>query len=120
MASFLQLLQTVAVDVSTRGSLGMCLAVRVGDVLSIMKSTGVETTLTRSVVEMSLLEGMSSRRSQQKFLHTKSTDTTVTHACKGVGGNTQNQRCIIVKQECVEEDVLLSIREGTRYTGDFD
>lgn len=104
-------MQTVAIDVTTRGSLGKCLAVRVGEVLSTLKSVGIETTLTRLAVETDLLMGHS-RKSQQRFLHPKSTDTTLKQPCKGIGGNTQTQRCIIVQQEMVDDDYLCSIREG--------
>ena len=108
-----QLLQTVAVDVTTRGSLGKCLAVRVGDVLSALKSEGVETTLVRSAVEIDLLTKVCHcRRSQQKFLHNTSTDTTLKYSNRGVGGNTQSQRCIIIQQKMVDVDIVLSIRQG--------
>ena len=105
----MQLLQTVAVDVTTRGSLGKCLAVRVGDVLNNLKSVGVETTLACADVETDLLKHSRCRKSQQKFLHTKSTDIAIK---RGVGGNTQNQRCIILQQEMVDEEILLPIRQG--------
>ena len=85
----MQLLQTVAIDVTTRGSLGKCLAVRVGEVLTTMKSVGVEVSLTRAAVEKALLNTHQGRKSQQKFLHSTSCDTTVKHPCKGIGGNTQ-------------------------------
>jgi len=42
-------LQTVAVDVSTRGSLGKCVAIHVGDGLSTLKSLGVKTTLAHAM-----------------------------------------------------------------------
>ena len=98
-------------DVPTRGSLGTCIAVRVGEVLSTLKTMGVESTLTRANIEQSQLKG-SSRRSQQKFLHSRSTDQSVSHACRGTGGNTQNQRCVIIRQESVGEEIVSSIQQG--------
>ena len=108
----MQLLQTVAVDVITRGSLGKCLAVQVGDVLNNLKSVGVETTLAHADVETDLLKHSRCRKSQQKFLHTKSTDIAIKHPNRGVGGNTQDQRCIILQQEMVDEEILLPFRQG--------
>ena len=111
----MQLLKTVAIDVTTRGSLGKCLAVRVGEVLTTMKSVGVEVSLTRAAVEKALLNTHQGRKSQQKFLHSTSCDTTVKHPCKGIGGNTQNHRCTIIQQDRVDEDTLLTIRQGMIY-----
>lgn len=102
----------MAIDVATRGSLGRCLAIRVGDVLGVLKSKGVDISLSRVDIEGDFLSGPA-RRSQQKFLHTSSTDTRVRHPCKGIGGNTQMQRCIIVQQEYIEEDILENLRKGT-------
>lgn len=110
----MQLLQMMAVDVTTRGSLGKCLAIRVGDVLGVLKSKGVDITLSRADIEGDFLSGPA-RRSQQKFLHTSSTDTALRHPCRGIGGNLQIQRCIIVQQEYIEEDILENLRKGIYY-----
>ena len=101
LVTLLQLLQSLAIDVTTRGTLGKCIAVQVGEVMTLLKSIGVEISLTRSEVEIDLLCS-DARRSQQKVLSCKSTDATLRHSTKGLGGNTQTQRCIILKQAVVE------------------
>ena len=78
ISTLLQLLQSLAIDVTTRGTLGKCIAVRVGEVMTLLKSIGVEISLTRSEAEIDLLCS-DVRRSQQKFFSCKSTDATLRH-----------------------------------------
>ena len=114
LVTLLQLLQSLAIDVTTRRTLGKCIAVRVGEVMTLLKSIGVEISLTRSDVEIDLLRS-DARRSQQMFLSCKSTDATLRHSTKGLGGNTQTQRWIILKQAVVEDEIIATIRAGEQH-----
>ena len=101
----------ISIDVKTRGNIGQCLAIRVGAALGILKSIGVNIAESRLDVENDMLAAHG-RRSQQKFLNIGSTDTVLRHPCRGIGGNTQTQRCILMPQQYVEDGLLEALRRG--------
>ena len=108
-----QLLQSVAVDVETRTRLGMCIAVRVKDVLQLLCEDGMDRhSLTKSAIEAEMLSSSYCSKSQQKFMDPKSTDTTIKPSVRGLGGHQTTQRCIIVQQSKLDEDHISSIRQG--------
>ena len=108
---FLQLLKCIAVDVETRGHLGKCIALRTAEILQLVQqAAGI--TMSKAALEAQLVSTEKARRSQQKFLHPKSNDEDVHASSKGVGGNTTNQRCIILQQTTIDQEHLNTIREG--------
>ena len=110
--TFLLLLQCIIIDVETRGQLGKCIAIRTAEALALLQPA---VNISKATFEAQLLSTGKARKSQQKFLHPKSRDTKIQAPSKGVGGNTSNQRCIILQQthSSVNQDHLNMIREGT-------
>ena len=114
----LQLLKCIAMDVATRGRLGVCVAIRVPLPLDALTSTlrkkheDVNPLYCKGVVEASLLAIKESRRSQQKFLDPDSKDTELRPATRGLGGNRVLERCIVIQQNHFEEHIVDRIRPG--------
>ena len=105
-----QLQQCISTDVITRGRLGKCIAVRVGEAISLLQKAGMNNpSIIKDTVESDMLRGDNCRRSQQKFLDHRSTST---DALLGVGGNRCIERCIIIKQSEVDSTRLQVIRDG--------
>jgi len=105
-----QLQQCISTDVITRGRLGKCIAVRVGEVISLLQKAGMNNpSIIKDTVETDMLRSDNCRRSQQKFLDHRSTSTDV---LLGAGGNRCIERCIIIKQSEVDSTRLQVIREG--------
>ena len=103
----------IAVDVETRGHLGKCIALWTAEVLQLVQqAAGI--TMSKAALEAQLVSTGKARRSQQKFLHPKSNDEEVHASSKEVGGNTTNQRCIILQQTMIDQEHLNTIREGTQ------
>lgn len=111
---FLQLLKCIAIDVETRGHLGKCIALRTAEVLQLVQPAGIG--ISKAALEGQLLSTGKARRSQQKFLNPKSSDAEVQLSSQGVGGNTANQRCIILQQTIIDQEHLNTIREGMLFT----
>ena len=105
-----QLQQCISTDVITRGHLGKCIAVQVGEVISLLQKAGMNNpSIIKDTVETDMLRSDNCRRSQQKFLDHRSTST---DALLGAGGNRCIERCIIIKQSEVDSTRLQVIREG--------
>ena len=69
-----QLLQCISTDVITRGRLGRCIAVRVGEVISLLQKAGMNNpSIIKETVATDMLRNDNCRRSQQKFLDHRST-----------------------------------------------
>lgn len=107
-----QLLQSVAVDVKTHTRLGMCIAVRIKDVIQLLCEDGMNCLLTKSTIEAEMLSISYCSKSQQKFMDPKSTDTTIKPSVRGLGGNQTMQRCIIIQQSMLDEEQVDLIRRG--------
>lgn len=108
-----QLLQSVAVDVKTHTRLGMCIAVRIKDVIQLLCEDGMNrSSLTKSTIEAEMLSTSYCSKSQQKFMDPKSTDTTIKPSVRGLGGNQTTQRCIIIQQSMLDEEQVDLIRRG--------
>ena len=93
----------------------MCTAIRVRQLIEVLKDAGMSSrSVTKEEVEAELLSRGGNRRSQQKFLHPKSSESKIKAAIKGVGGNTTTERCIIVSQSLgmLNLDHLDKIRKG--------
>ena len=93
----------------------MCTAIRVWHLIDVLKDAGMSCrSVTKEEVEAELLSCGDNRRSQQKFLHPKSSDSKLHAAVKGVGGNTTTERCIIISQSLgtLNLDHLDKIRKG--------
>ena len=100
---FLQLLKSIAVDVETRGHRGKCIALRTAEVLQLVQqAAGI--TMSKAALEAQLVS-TGKARSQQNFLHPKWNEE-VHASSKGVGGNTTNQRCIILQQTTIDQEHL--------------
>ena len=105
-----QLLQCISTDVITRGRLGRCIAVRVGEVIPLLQKAGMNNpSIIKETVETDMLRSDNCRRSQQKFIDHRSTST---DALLHGGGNRCIERCIIIKQSDVDSTQLQMIREG--------
>ena len=108
-----QLLQCISTDVITRGRLGKCIAVRVGEVISLLQKAGMNNpSIIKDTVETDMLRSDNCRRSQQKFPDHRSTST---DALLRVGGNRCIERCIIIKQSEVDCSQLQMICEGNMH-----
>ena len=92
-----QLLQSVAVDVKTHTRLGMCIAVRIKDVIQLLCEDGMNcSSLTKSTIEAEMLR----------------TETTIKPSVRGLGGNQTTQRCIIIQQSMLDAEQVDLIRRG--------
>ena len=88
------------------------MAVRLPQLCPLLSKAGGDPELTIVKMEAAFQMSTYSRKSQQKFLHPRSTDTTINKGRRGQGGNTCSQHCYIFRQEEITEDDLSSIRKG--------
>ena len=101
-------------DVQTTCHLKECIAIRVKPLLVAVNSLAVTTPLKELVKAFEASSDC--RKSQQKFLHSRSTDITIKKARRGLGGNTSTQHCIIIAQRSLDQEDLDKIRQGMSTT----
>ena len=119
IASMIQVLQNLSVDVPTHSHLHVCLAVWISEAVVLLNSETVQSEDTSERVKYSareiehaiLLHRMG-KKCKQRFLKSHMKDSYISKSRRGYGGNVASLSCMTIAQERIPSDVLQQFRDG--------